>query len=167
MKKNFKTSFLVCASLLLGFTASARADEGAKLAKIDAILDASHVDRLIQQTMDQLETMTTNQIKQLKLPDESRPAAEELRQKVVALVAGKLNWQSLKPVYVRLYADTFTEEELGSILDFYRTPAGQALLDKMPLLFQKTMETVQDLIKDLIPETSKMFQDFAKKYKSQ
>jgi len=40
---------------------------------------------------------------------------------------------------VKAYAETFTEAEIAGAVEFYKSPAGQAILDKITQLLQKTM----------------------------
>ncbi len=167
MKKSSIPFFLACAVLLVGVTTSACADDATKLAKIEAIADASHFDQLISQVMDQVSAIANSQFKQLGLLEEDRPAAEELQKSMMALLADTLTVQRLRPMVVKTYSETFTEPELTSILEFYQTPGGQAYLQKMPALMQKTMVAVQDLMKDMQPEVNKIIQDFAKRYEPQ
>ncbi|GAB4088979.1 DUF2059 domain-containing protein [Hydrogenophaga soli] len=50
----------------------------------------------------------------------------------------ELNWATFKPMLMRIYSDSYTQEELVGMLDFYKTPAGQAMVNKMPMVMQKT-----------------------------
>jgi hypothetical protein len=67
---------------------------------------------------------------------------------MMARVADRTSWRNMKPVYVRIYVDTFNQEEIGGISDFYRSSAGQALLKKTPLLTQNIMQAMQGLLGD-------------------
>jgi len=71
----------------------------------------------------------------------------------------------MKPVYIKLYDETLTEEEVNGAVAFYKTPAGQALLNKMPLLMQKSMVVMQEMLGEMIPEFTKMGEELTKKYK--
>ena len=64
-------------------------------------------------------------------------------------------------MYVRLYKETFSEEEVKGMLAFYRTPSGQAVIHKMPLLMQKVMLETNTMIRSMSPEMQKIQQDFA------
>jgi uncharacterized protein len=44
-----------------------------------------------------------------------------------------------------LYASTFSVDELRQIEAFYRTPAGQKLLEKAPVIAQQSDDLVQDI----------------------
>ena len=58
----------------------------------------------------------------------------------------ELSWATLKPMYVQLYQETFTQEEVDGLIAFYRSPAGEALTNKMPIVAQKTMQLVQSRV---------------------
>lgn len=158
---------LSAALLLVTVSLPARADEASKTAKIEQMLVLTHADRLVEQITAQMRPMMAAQMQKLNLPDDARPAMEEMQKKITDIVAAKLSWEKMKPVYIKLYSETLTEEEIDGAVTFYKTPAGQALLDKMPILVQKSMVVVQDMMGDLIPEFSKMADDMAKRYKRQ
>ena len=51
-----------------------------------------------------------------------------------------------------VYAQTFTLDELHGIRDFYTTPVGQALLERMPGTMTRTMDAVRPLVPGLMEE---------------
>ena len=51
---------------------------------------------------------------------------------------------------MKLYAETFTQEEVDGLLAFYRSPAGVALLEKMPQVTQKSAAITQQRIAPLV-----------------
>ncbi len=157
--------FLLCASLLSIHPPSARADEASKIAKIDEMLTLMHADQMIRQVMDQMQPMFAEQTRNMGLQEDARQAAEEMQKKMMELMADKLSWDKLKPAYIKLYADTLSEEEVDGAVAYYRSPAGQSFLKKMPLLTQKSMVLVQGMMGDLIPEINRIQQEVKDKYK--
>jgi len=160
-------AILLCAGLLLLRPAPARADEASKLAKIGEMLTLMHADEMIQQMMDQIQPMLVQQTQNLNLPQDAREAAAEMQKRMMAMVAGKLSWDKLKPAYIKIYAETLSEEEVDGAVAYYRSPAGQSFLKKMPLLTQKSMVVVQEMMGDLLPEINKIRQEVESKYKKQ
>jgi uncharacterized protein len=151
--------------LLLASPVLARADEASKASKIEEMLTLTHADRMIPQMLDQLRPMIDAQISKLELPEDARPAAEEMQKRMLDLVASKLSWEKMKPLYIKVYAESLTEEEITGVVEFYKTPAGQALLNKLPVIIQKSMALSQEMMGDLMPEISKMSEDLARKYR--
>ncbi|MGJ8651064.1 MAG: DUF2059 domain-containing protein [Opitutaceae bacterium] len=62
----------------------------------------------------------------------------------------------------KAYAEVFTKDELGSISNFYATPAGQATIQKQPALQQKTMEIMMPSIMTASQSMQKKMMDFYK-----
>jgi len=141
--------------LAFAFPLLIHADEASKAAKIEEMLMLTHADKIVDQMIAQMQPIMAAQMKK-NLPDETRAAADEMQKKVMQWMSEKLSWQKMKPVYVKIYADTLTEEEIAGAVEFYKTPAGQALLNKMPILMQKSMTYVQEMMGDIIPEIQKM-----------
>lgn len=73
-----------------------------------------------------------------------------------------MSWDVVGPQIVELYKNTFTEQEMQEIMAFYRTSAGQALLDKMPALLRKQREIGDALTKAHWFELKEMISEHAK-----
>lgn len=58
----------------------------------------------------------------------------------------------LRPFLINLYAESFTEKELGEITTFYGTPTGQKLLASMPKLAEAGMNYSKSLMEQKNPE---------------
>jgi hypothetical protein len=147
-------------------TACLKADEASKAAKIDQIFTATKMDRIQAQMMGQLKTMIPSMAAQAGLPPEAKEQTEELSEKIVALVLDKMSWEKMKPAYEKLYAEAFSEDEVDGILAFYKSPAGQATLEKLPALMAKAMTMVQEQMKEIMPEVNKLAKEQADKAKS-
>jgi hypothetical protein len=61
-----------------------------------------------------------------------------------------------------MYIDTFTQEEVDGLLAFYRTPAGRAMIEKMPILLGKMMQQTQARMQRLMPQIMQIAQESAK-----
>ena len=70
-----------------------------------------------------------------------------------------LDWNKLEPMYVRVYQKSFTQGEVDGLIAFYKTPTGQALLTKMPVVMQNTMSEVQEMIKPMMQRMERMQQE--------
>jgi hypothetical protein len=71
--------------------------------------------------------------------------------KIREAMRAEMSWERMKPRYIRLYQETFTEEEVLGLITFYESPGGQALLAKMPLLMQKSIALSQEQMKSMVP----------------
>ncbi len=70
-----------------------------------------------------------------------------------------LDWNKLEPMYVRVYQKSFTQEEVDGLIAFYRTPAGQALINKMPVVMQNMMTEVQQMMHPMMQAMKRMQQE--------
>jgi hypothetical protein len=158
---------LVASIILFGRPTSALADEASKNAKIEEMMQLTHADQMVQQMFDRMKSIQLAQLNKTEMSDEQREAAAEIQQKVMALVSERISWDKMKPAYMKIYGEMFTEEELGSIVEFYKSPAGKALLEKMPTLVQRSMTVGQQLMGDVAPEIKRITDEVKEKYKKQ
>jgi hypothetical protein len=54
-----------------------------------------------------------------------------------------LTWEKLRPLYVQIYQESFTQEEIDGPIAFYESPAGVAFVEKLPFVMQKSMSIMQ------------------------
>ena len=149
------------AALLL--SAPARADEATKNAKIEELMKVPNVDLMMGQIMSQMKGQMKAMESSMDVPLDARKNADEFEDRVMALTEKRL--ATMKPMLVKVYADTYTEEEIDGILAFYKTPVGQAMLRKMPELIQRSMAVSQQVMGEIMPEIQKMVQEQAEKTK--
>ena len=85
---------------------------------------------------------------------------------MVALLQGELAWKKIEPMYIRLYKESFTEEEIAGMMAFYKTPAGQAVLHKIPVLMKKIIPELQEMTFRMTPKIQKIEEDFLTEMKA-
>jgi uncharacterized protein len=79
--------------------------------------------------------------------------------KFVAVMRQEFGWQKLKPLYVQLYSETFEQNEVDGLVAFYTSPAGQAFVNKMPAVMQKSLALTQSLMQSLMPKMTSAIND--------
>lgn len=113
---------------------AARAQEITKEAKIEQILALTKSESMVDRMFAQMKGI---------LPPSATSTPEELAKAQARVEAMrdqfKVVWAKIRPQYVRLYADTFSDEEIDGLLTFYQSPAGRAMVEKMPELMGKFM----------------------------
>jgi uncharacterized protein len=96
-----------------------------------------------------------------KIPTlDQQEAIDRMENKLLAIVQRELSWEKREPMYIHLYQELFTEEEIAGMLSFYGTPAGQAVVNKMPTLMQRSMLEMQEMQRKLGPEIRRIQQEF-------
>lgn len=89
---------------------------------------------------------TVTEAQQRVLDDVTKKAAQIIRE--------ELNWATLKPMFVQIYKENFSQEDIDGLNDFYNSQAGRAYVAKMPLVMQKTMVIVQDRVGPVMQKTA-------------
>lgn len=97
-----------------------------------------------------------------------KPSAEE--QKVLdAYIARSANimddaltMDKLKPLYMQLYSQYFTQEDVDGLIAFYQSPAGQSLITKMPQLTQGLMAAMPALMAAMLEQIQAASQQMAR-----
>jgi hypothetical protein len=152
-------------TLVLCLPLTAHADEASRRAKAQEMLALLHMDRLLDQMMnnmlDQMSTVT-KQLGGSNVKPEDQTKVDEFQKKVFQLVQSQMGWKALEPEYVDIYAKDFTDEQLDAILVFYKSPAGVALIEKLPTLTTQGTELAQARVATLMPQLKRLIADFAK-----
>lgn len=86
------------------------------------------------------------------LTAEQQKAIELAPAKIARAMESEFNWQNLKPIYVTIYRESFTQEEVDGMVAFYKTPVGQSTIKKMPIVMQKSMLMTQARMQTLLPK---------------
>ena len=99
----------------------------AKIAAVNELLKVMRIDETYSQTVIALvDNMMT------RLPPKARD-----RQKLITFFTKHVGWAALKDDFVRIYAETYTEQDVKNIIQFYKTPTGQKTIAAMPVLAKK------------------------------
>ena len=69
---------------------------------------------------------------------------DAMEAKIAEIIATEMSWETMRPIQVRLYRETLTQEEVDGLIAFYQSPAGTAYIEKMPLIQQKSMQLLQE-----------------------
>jgi len=91
---------------------------------------------------------------------------QEFQSQIFALVSDRLRFENVKADYIKIYEDMFSSEEINAILAFYRSPAGQALIERIPAVMERSGTVVQGIIKESKPEMDKLTNAWVEKMKA-
>ncbi len=134
----------------------ARADEASKQAKVKELFALMHVDHSLDRMRSAMEQQVQLTAKNVSGAEQMTPEKKKIQQEFVdnsmKVVDQDFSWTVLEADYVKLYANTYTEQELDGILAFYKSSAGQAMLIKTPELSAGTMQIVHSRMGDFQPK---------------
>ena len=151
--------------LALSFCASAVAAP-ASTESIEKLLVVGKAQSLLESSYANVDTMMRQGVIQgtggRALTADELQRVDVMSAKLTALMKDEMSWAKIKPEYIRLYAQTFDQQEVDGMIAFYATPAGQAMINKMPLLLQNTMALMQTQMAALMPKMMAIVQDTMK-----
>ena len=151
--------------LALCLPLAARADDATHRAKAQEMIILLHTDRTVKQIsanfMKQLSTAGEKLIGPNATP-ESKTQLADFEKKFAQMIDGQVGWDVIEPQLVDFYTKAFTEEELDVIVTFYKTPAGAALVEKMPAVNAQATQLLQAKMAAVQPQMKQMYGDFQK-----
>jgi hypothetical protein len=86
--------------------------------------------------------------------------------KMIAIMKDELSWAKIKDGFVQVYRETFSQVEIDGIIAFYKSPAGQAFIDKQPALMKNTMTLMQQRMGPIMQKIQQMTEETAKEIKA-
>jgi uncharacterized protein len=127
--------------------------------------------KIVQQAAAQLQTaftaMLNKQLEGKSLSEEDRQRIAEARTRLKVITDKILTPETMEPIFVKVYADTFSQAEIDSLIGFYSSPAGQAIVAKLPLAAQNAMTATQQAMMSVMPQVQQIAKDTATQITSQ
>jgi uncharacterized protein len=146
------------------------ADKPASEASIKRLMEVSDSKKLVDNVMLQMDSMMKASMQQA-LADQALTAEQEkvmleTQEKLAGVVKDEMKWETLEPVFLDIYQKTFTQKEVDGMLAFYKSPAGQAVIKKMPQVMQTSMQIMQERMSKLVPKIQEISTEGAEKMKA-
>jgi hypothetical protein len=151
--------FVVLALCLVTGAAQA-ADQAASEASVRELLEVNQTRKLVDGMFGQMDTMMQASMKRATgdavVTPEQQAVFDRMRAKLITLIRDEMKWEILEPELMEIYRQSFTEEEVIGMLGFYRSPAGQAMIAKMPRVMQQSLETSQKHMAAMMPKLQQL-----------
>ena len=140
-------------------------------ASIKQLLEIAQAHKLIDTMMAQMENLMKTAMDQAT---QGKPVSPKIqkdidknRSDMIAILKEELSWEKMEPLYLRVYQQSFSQEEVDGMIAFYKTPIGQALLNKMPTVMQNTMLEMQKRTGPMIQRIQRMQQEIVAEIKAE
>jgi hypothetical protein len=144
---------LVTSTLFIACAAFAN-DAPPSDASIQELATLSRSQEVFRGMKPQMDAMISSSIKEASrgqtITPERQAVLDRMREKMVAAYDEGFNVQSMQMVTLRVYQATYTQDEVDGLIAFYKTPAGQALINKSPLLMQNMMDEMRQLMRPMV-----------------
>jgi len=157
-----KTKLILLLTILVLCGSAYGADIRPSEQSIKEIMRVTDCRKMLDSMMEQYDTVMKNSMQQAlegeDVTPEQQKQLDDMLNEINSTFKQEMAWEKLEPIFVKVYQESFTQEEIDGMLDFYHSSAGQAVIHKMPLVLQNTMAEMQKLMRPV-------FQKLAQKEK--
>ena len=163
----------LCAFLLIAATAvagtAAPNNAPASDASIREMLELTNSRQLVDNMKGQMTAMMNTSMRDATrgqaMTPERQAIMDRMAAKISAVTTDMLNWDNLLPIYMRTYRASFTQAEIDGAIKFYKSPAGKAYVNKLPLAMQNVMQEMQGYIKPMQEKIQVIQKEFMQELK--
>jgi uncharacterized protein len=124
------------------------------------------VDRMSEKIDSMFSATIQNMLKGKTLTPEQQQSIDAARARMDAMMKEVFNWEAMEPMYLQVYTQTFSQSEIDSMTTFYSSPAGQAVVSKLPLAMENSMALMQQRMLTLLPKMQQVAKDAAEQVKA-
>ena len=140
MKTGYLITLLLSTSLILpGLTA---ADDKGHIEQVEILFKLTRMQQKIDESV---ESVAQLQLRQ-------NPALAAKNDQLMAFLERHIGWNAVKADLYAMYMQTFTEDELKTINDFYITPLGQKVIVIVPQLVQERNRLAMQRLQENVGE---------------
>ena len=122
---------------------SEKAQELVKVMEITKMMDSSQ-----QEIIKYSESMIAAQ----GLSSDQQEAAKKLARESMMTTFGKMKSIDWNTLFAEIYAENFSDQEIQELINFYKSPIGQKMLERQPAIMKSTMTKMQTEMVKIMPE---------------
>jgi hypothetical protein len=149
-------------ALLIAFATLHAGAAPASTQSIEKLLAITQSESLIDSTYDSLgSTLLKNVdfgVSEKPLNTKQQHLMDTFPAKIVTLMRTEYGWDLYKPRILQIYKETFTQQEIDGLVRFYASHAGQAYIQKMPLVMQQTLQLMQSMSQTMTPKIAALIE---------
>jgi uncharacterized protein len=123
------------------------------LKQAEILMNSIDMNAVLQKTIDQA----------IDIQLQQNPTMSPYRTVLTRFFNKYMSYASMKPFLLKMYADTFTADELNELNKFYASPAGRKSLQVMPTLMAKGSQYGAQQVRAHMPELQSMFAEESKR----
>lgn len=139
-------------------------------ASIRELIEVTQAKKLLDDVSVQLDSAMQESIRQAlagqQVTPEQRQVLDEMRTRMVKIFLDNMRWDQMESMFIEVYKQVFTQAEIEGMLAFYRTEAGQAVIAKMPLVMQYSMQILQKQMATIMPQVQQLQRETVEKLKA-
>ena len=127
----------------------------AKIEKAKELMKTMQITKNIDASFKQIIKFSEQMVDAQKLTPEQAKQAKTLAKKSMEISFSRMKNIDWEAMFSEIYASVFTEKELQELIAFYKSPIGQKVLEKQPVLMQATMKKMQVEMAKIMPDIQK------------
>jgi len=132
---------------------------------VNQLFAVMHTSELLDDYVTQIELAMRTSMRQrmqgAQLNPEQQQIMADMGAELVGLLRQEVNWESMRPMMVEVYRNTFSQREVDDMLKFYRSPSGQAVVSKLPAAMKQATQAMQEHVSTLTPKIMQLQKDTA------
>jgi hypothetical protein len=98
-----------------------------------------------------------------ELTPEQEKILDEMRTNLLVIFGEEFTWTKLEPTFIDVYRRSLSQSEVDGMIAFYKTTAGRAVIAKMPLIMQNSMQMVQSQLGGMMPRIQQVQREAVEK----
>jgi uncharacterized protein len=142
MKKPILLALLACVLAAAPVRAQQEEPSPARMTAARELMAASKV----------RETFDATLARMLSAQVQANPEMQQYEQVMRDFFDKYMKWDDMEPEFARVYAETYTEQELRDLATFYRTPLGQRLVATTPDMAVRSAGISERRVQQHMPE---------------
>ena len=128
---------------------------------VEQLLAELHVEKTMDTAFDSIVKMQDQAMAGQKMSEADKAEFAKTMQKSMDSAKQVMNWDSIKPIFVKIYADNFDAADLQGMIDFYKSPVGQKFVERQPVIQAQTMQAMGALMPKIQAAIMKGYADAA------
>jgi hypothetical protein len=129
-------------------------------ASVKELLEVMQTSKLIDKMRSQVDAMVQAGMQQAlqgkTITAEQQKILDDLHTQTRQTYDAEMDWAHMQPVMVAIYKKSFTQQDINGILAFYKSPAGRAVLTKMPDIQHDSLQAMRDHMDLVTPRLQKL-----------
>ena len=148
-----KTNILLIALLALAAPLLAQDQKPSPNAALaEELMGLFQIDKNMDAALQQVGKMQEQMAATKDMTPEVKAKQQQMRDAINKEIKSLISWEKVKPMFISIYAETFTAEELQGMIAFFKSPLGQKWIEKQPQLQMATMQRMQAVMMEAQPK---------------
>jgi len=133
---------------------------------VEKLLEVTQAGKMMDSAFAQMDGLMKASMKQVTkgkpVGAEEQAIMDRQQSKMITIMKEEFSWEKMKASFIKIYSQTFTQEEIDGLIVFYQSPAGKAFVAKQPELMKQTMTMMQERMGPLMQKIQQMAEETAK-----